>query len=198
MDRSLSPPPHTLISEHMRRQNELLHAGKEGFGGSGHKHAATVIGFADMLGAETILDYGCGENTLRKKLHEMQWPGKINEYDPARRKYSKLPSPADLVVCTDVLEHVEPKKLQHVLAHLCALTLKGCFLVIATRPANKILPSGRNAHLIIEGHDWWRERIMSASGGLLTSWRLLASRDVRRGKDPNGPNYEARFYLVKP
>ena len=33
---------------------------------------------------------------------------------------------------------------------------------IDTQPANKILTDGRNAHLIIENEDWWRERLQFA------------------------------------
>lgn len=178
-----------LISDHMRRQNELLHAAPEGFGGSGHKHADAVIAFATELAARTLLDYGCGENTLRKKLVEKEWPGRIREYDPARKKYATMPPPCDLVVCTDVLEHVEPKRLKNVLAHLHQLTLRGCYLAIATRPANKLLPSGDNAHLIIQDAEWWKAQVMKLqwSGG----YRM---KDVRKG---NGDPHEVRFWLVR-
>jgi hypothetical protein len=33
------------------------------------------------------------------------------------------------------------------------------YIVIATRPAKNILPDGRNPHLIIEGKEWWREKL---------------------------------------
>ena len=33
------------------------------------------------------------------------------------------------------------------------------FLLIDTREAIKTLPDGRNAHLIIEGKDWWTEKV---------------------------------------
>ena len=39
---------------------------------------------------------------------------------------------------------------------------KYVWLRIDTQPANKFLTDGRNAHLIIENEDWWRERLQNA------------------------------------
>jgi len=52
------------------------------------------------------------------------------------------------------LEHVEPDRLGNVLDHIRRLSGKGCYIVIATRPAAAILPDGRNAHLIVKDADW--------------------------------------------
>jgi 2-polyprenyl-3-methyl-5-hydroxy-6-metoxy-1,4-benzoquinol methylase len=72
-----------------------------------------------------------------------------------------LPKPSDVVVCTDVLEHIEPEKLDAVLDHILRLTGYFAHLVISTRPANAVLPDGRNAHLIVETPDWWLEKILA-------------------------------------
>jgi len=64
-----------------------------------------------------------------------------------------------LVFCGDVLEHVEPACLDAVLEDLRALTLERCVMVIATRPARKRYPDGRNFHLIIENHEWWLDKV---------------------------------------
>lgn len=103
-----------------------------------------------MVDSTDILDYGCGKSTLQQQL-----PFKIQQYDPAVPKYSTLPDPADIVVCTDVLEHIEPDNLGNVLLHIHSLAKKAAFLVIATRPAKKILEDGRNAHLIVKDMVWW-------------------------------------------
>jgi 2-polyprenyl-3-methyl-5-hydroxy-6-metoxy-1,4-benzoquinol methylase len=63
--------------------------------------------------------------------------------------------PADLVCCIDVLEHIEPEYLSAVLSHLASLTKNLAFLTIHSAPAIKILPDGRNAHLIIKPMSWW-------------------------------------------
>jgi 2-polyprenyl-3-methyl-5-hydroxy-6-metoxy-1,4-benzoquinol methylase len=70
-----------------------------------------------------------------------------------------MPKPCDLVVCTDVLEHVEEDKIDSVLDHIFRLSAKSTYLVISTKPAKTILPDGRNAHLIIRPLDWWMKKI---------------------------------------
>lgn len=139
-----------MISEEYRKLNEEMHKNKEHYGVSGVKYSQQVLALAMSIQTEDILDYGCGKSTLAQNL-----PFKIHQYDPAIPKHSKLPQAADLVVCTDVLEHVEPEMLGEVLDHLKALTRRKGFFLIATREANKTLPDGRNAHLIVEDAKWW-------------------------------------------
>lgn len=131
---------------------------EQDWGGSGHKRKDIVLAFLDKCHAQTCLDYGCGQGKLKEAL-----PSRITaEYDPGVTGKRALPAPADVVVCTDVLEHIEPDKLMAVMRHIRSLARKGIYLLIATRPANKDLPDGRNAHLIIEGADWWRAKLQEA------------------------------------
>lgn len=176
-----------LISDEYLLQNRELHDAPKGFGGSGYKHAEAVAKFANEIGAKTILDYGCGESTLKKALTDMAISQAVYEWDPAIIKKSRrLPVAADLVVCTDVLEHVEPDRLMNVLGHLHQLTLRGCFLVIATRPANKLMPDGSNAHKIIEDTPFWIERVQQLK------WKVVQMLDKRKGD--NQP-HEVRLWL---
>jgi 2-polyprenyl-3-methyl-5-hydroxy-6-metoxy-1,4-benzoquinol methylase len=179
---------HELISKHALSLNRQLHDAPEGFGGSGWKHFDTVKQFADEIEARDVLDYGCGEGTLRRSFKRFGYTKTLREYDPAVRGKDRMPDPADLVVCTDVLEHVEPDKVDNVIAHLCALARKGCFLVIATRLANKELPDGRNAHLIVEGAQWWMERLTKHD------WTVLGMVEKRKG---SGEPHNVHVWLVK-
>lgn len=140
-----------LITDEYRELNEKLHASNEAYGVSGQKWAGTITDLAVAAGTQDILDYGCGKSTLAKNL-----PFKIQQYDPAIEKYAKLPEPADIVVCTDVLEHIEPELLGEVLDHLASLVKRVGFFTAATRPAVKTLEDGRNAHLIQEDARWWK------------------------------------------
>jgi hypothetical protein len=151
-----------LISEAYVAQNRALHKRPEGYGGSGHKRVRTVAEFAAELEAESLLDYGCGQGTLKTALRAAAPALDVFEYDPAIKGKDGSAKPADLVVCTDVLEHVEPEKLDAVLAHIRRLARKGAFLAIATRLAGKVLPDGRNAHLIVEPASWWLPRLATA------------------------------------
>ena len=56
----------------------------------------------------------------------------------------------------ELMEHIEPECLEEVLDNLQWLSLKAVFLVIATRPAKKMLADGRNAHLIAFMDDYSR------------------------------------------
>ena len=170
-----------LISDEYLRQNILLHRAPEGFGGSGWKQAQNVLAFAGELKATSILDYGCGEGTLRKELIKLGYTGNIFEYDPAVKGKDILPKMAELVVCTDVFEHVEPDRLPAVLNHFEKTAIKGAYVVIATRLANKTLPDGRNAHLIVQPYEWWLPKF--------EGWKIL--------RQDGKPSHDLKLWLVK-
>jgi hypothetical protein len=139
-----------LVSPDYRRQLEEMHRSRR-WGADGYKHADAVRALIEQFKPSTILDYGCGREELAKALA----PIRVSGYDPGIAGKEAMPKPCDLVVCSDVLEHIEPDRLDNVLAHLSALCAKALYLVIATRPANAVLPDGRNAHLIVQDADYW-------------------------------------------
>lgn len=144
-----------MISDQYREQNRLLHLSELDYGsGSGLKYEKFIREVMKKTGAKTVLDYGCGKGTLKDRLGDC-----VSNYDPAVDQWARDPQPADLVVCTDVLEHVEPEYLQEVLDHIRALTKKVVFIVVSCRPAKRFLPDGRNAHLIVEPQEWWEAHI---------------------------------------
>jgi hypothetical protein len=65
----------------------------------------------------------------------------------------------ECIFSNDVLEHIEPDHIHKVLKHINELSTKYLWLRIDTKPARKVLPDGRNAHLIIENIDWWTNLI---------------------------------------
>jgi len=143
-----------LISDEYRKLNEKLHEENRAYGISGVKHSQKILQLSKMYNTQDILDYGCGKSTLAANL-----PFNINQYDPCITKYKELPQPADIVVCTDVLEHIEPDCIFDVLDHIGSLMKKVTYLNIATRPANKKLPDGRNAHILIRPSAWWLDEL---------------------------------------
>lgn len=146
-----------LASSSYREQLRVKHASKS-WGNSGHHHCEIVKTFAAEIGAHSILDYGCGGGRLAKAM----MPARVREYDPGIAGKDDAPKPAGLVVATDVLEHIEPDRLEAVLAHIYRLAGKGAFLIISLRPARELLPDGRNAHLIVERATWWLARLRAA------------------------------------
>ncbi len=115
--------PFELASEEHRAAMKQRH--EAGWNSSGHAHAEDVVRFADDLGAASILDYGCGSKSLERAATD-KFKRRIVSYDPAFG--TGLPKPSDLIVCTDVLEHVEPDKLDNVIAHIKSLAAKGIYL----------------------------------------------------------------------
>jgi len=143
-----------LISAEYRKQNEQLHRENLAYGVGGGKHAETVQKLMKSTNSESVLDYGAGKGYLAKSL-----PFPIWEYDPAIEGKDASPRPADLVVCTDVLEHIEREKLLPVLADLKRCVKKIGFFTINTGPARKTLPDGRNTHLIQKDAAWWKTKL---------------------------------------
>lgn len=157
---------HELISPKYAAMQRILHAQPKGYGDHGDKWAETVLALIAEVGATSVLDYGCGQGALRDAVMGDRRPGmwlRFDEYDPAVEHKTEMPGPADLVVCTDVLEHVEPEKLPAVLAHLKMLARKAVFVVVALGPDGKQLADGRNAHLIQRPAQKWR-RMVAAAG----------------------------------
>ena len=138
-----------LITEEYRRLNAQKHEESEVYGAMGYKLAKQVREIARKIGAHTILDYGCGKRTLERDLGYA-----INNYDPAIPGCDATPDPADLVVCCDVLEHIEPECLDAVLDDLQRVTKNTIMFLIDTQAAQKHLADGRNAHAIIEEPEW--------------------------------------------
>lgn len=145
------------ISDAYVAQLRELHE-RDAWGGGAFKHAEAIRYLTKKVQARTILDYGCGPGTLKTELANIAPQLDVREYDPAVPGKDGLPEPADIVACIDVLEHIEPDRLDAVLQHLYDLTIKAAYFYIATRPAQKRLPDGRNAHLIIDNESWWYDQ----------------------------------------
>lgn len=146
------------ISAEYRELNRRLHETNGAYGAHSSKWALLVEKIAKTLECRSVLDFACGKGTLGMAIgHKFDW----REYDPAIPGKDNFPGPADLVVATDVLEHVEPEYLDDFLDSLERLAVKAVFMNVATRPARKFLEDGRNAHLTIEPIEWWIPKLNS-------------------------------------
>lgn len=149
-----------LISKDYQRLNYELHKDSPEYGTHAADSVQAIAAIARACGARRILDYGCGKGLLKPALKKVLPHIIVDEYDPAIPGKRELPkTPADMVVCLDVMEHIEPVFLDDVLASIRRLTIKWAFLSIATIPAQKTLADGRNAHLIVETEDWWLQKL---------------------------------------
>lgn len=153
MPRSFWKKEMDLITETYRGLNAELHRRNHRYGIGGSQHWRKIVPLLKVYKIKTILDYGCGKGTLSKVIH-------CTNYDPCVPEFNHEPVPHDLVVCTDVLEHIEPELLENVLTHIHSLTLKlGYFSIANRRDKSKNLPDGSNPHRIIESAEWWEERL---------------------------------------
>ena len=151
-----------LVSDHYAKQLSQLHNIRKSFGGSSsYKH---INEWLANNKCHSVLDYGCGKGNVFKNIQKKFPLIDCRGYDPGVPEYAVMPEiPAELVICADVLEHIEPELIDNVLKHIESLTLKTAYLIIDTRPAHKNLPDGRNAHLIIEDQDWWTNKILTVT-----------------------------------
>lgn len=161
-----------LISKQYLKLNRRLHKSPRGFGASGHRWSDIIMDRMVRNKWTSLLDYGCGRETLWAGARR-HWYGKnvvYCGYDPAVDGRQRRPSGVfDLVACTDVMEHVEPKYLDAVIVDIFSFAKFAVFLNIALKPANKRLPDGRNTHLIIKSREWWMCKLCSIVGN---GWTL--------------------------
>ena len=109
----------------------------------------------------SILDFGCGKGRLIKTIKDAYPNIDVLGYDPANPDFNKDIDDIqiDMIISSDVLEHVEPEYIDNTLKFLQTKS-KMFYHLIACSPAKLILPDGRNAHLIVEDDRWWRQRFL--------------------------------------
>jgi len=153
------------ISEEYARQLSQLHDEKASFGDA--KGLKTIEKWLKEYKPQSVIDYGCGKGGVVLALRENY--DKINTigYDPGMPGFDNKPDGTfDMLISTDVLEHIEPVFLDAVLKEIHGYFDKCAFLIIATSPAKKFLPDGRNAHLIVETPGWWKDRLEKNMPGI--------------------------------
>lgn len=152
-----------MISDAYRALNAKLHRDDRKYGIGGARWAPHVQTLAAFLGAETVLDYGCGKGMLGRELARQRVPFTVAEYDPCVPGKDAPPAPADVVVCADVLEHVETEHVDAVLAHVVALTRCVALISVCIVEGKRRLPDGRPAHVTVQPEAWWLEAIARAA-----------------------------------
>jgi hypothetical protein len=149
-----------LITDEYREMQRKLHENPD-YGVASVQYAPLVADVLQAVGTRELLDYGAGKGrlgeTLRKHIKE---PLLIHHYEPAVPEWSRPPEPCGFVACIDVLEHIEPHLIDNVLDDLKRVTRGVGVFTIHTEAAKKVLPDGRNAHLIQQPPDWWLPKIM--------------------------------------
>lgn len=155
------PAPGAVISEEYRRTQAELHASNDAYGIASVGFAPLVADILNKTQIGELLDYGAGKGRLGQALGDhIDHPVRVRMYEPSRPDWAATPSPAPMVACIDVLEHVEPDCLDAVLDDLKRCVERVGFFTVHTGPAVKVLPDGRNAHLIQETPAWWLPKLL--------------------------------------
>lgn len=153
-------------------QNEIIEEYKELHKGSRFsrgtallKHVPELTRLAQLLNVSSVLDYGCGKAVFWKTPN---WRGIFNNvigdltlYDPAVPEFSTPPPDTrfDMVICTDVLEHVHPDHTVEFLDRLLLYTRRVLFLNVSTTLAKKTFKDGTNLHINVRTRNEWEKLI---------------------------------------
>lgn len=124
-------------------------------------HVKSIRKLIEETDSRTMLDFGCGRGDAYRSPHKLYkqlglpWSA-VTLYDPAFRPTSALPTGKyDLVICSDVLEHIPEDEVDEFVARLFGYAKKAVWASVCCRPAKKTFPDGRNLHVTVQPFAWW-------------------------------------------
>lgn len=151
-----------MITEEYRKQLVNIHE-KTNWGVNSRRAVPQVYNIPELIqnySIQTLFDFGCGQGGLHRYLEKKYNLKNAKGYDPCVKKYETIPTETfDMLISLDVLEHIEPEYINDTLELINSKFTKISFLNIHTSKAKRILPDGRNAHLIQEQPEWWKEKV---------------------------------------
>jgi hypothetical protein len=162
-----------LLSKGYRALLQQKHAARP-WGGTGELWAPVIAPlFTAKDDVVTVLDFGCGRGTFKPAFLALRPGAIVDEYDPGVKGKDVLPPGRyDLVVCTDVMEHVEEEYVPAALQTIHDLTARWVFFNIVLELAGSKLPDGRNTHITIQPDRWWIAQVLKNMPGF--HWTLHA------------------------
>jgi trans-aconitate methyltransferase len=165
--------------------------------GKRKKFPEMIFKLIDENNISSILDYGCGKGDLTSLLKELYPTKKIVGWDPAFNKIDELPEKVDMIITTDVLEHIEPELLDHVLTDLINRSQKLVYHFIACYSAVAKLDDGRNAHLIVKTPDWWQDKMDNLDAKIIYENSFSFIKPIKTEKKRLAvTNYEVALMLL--
>lgn len=132
----------------------MIHAAQPSYGSADRKMMRYINPLIESLNCARVIDYGCGKGALGKFI-QASTGIETQFYDPYVPEFSTRPDGRfDLLVNTDVLEHIPENSLLSVLDDMKSFS-DHCFFVISTRYAEQLLSDGQNAHCTVQPEAWW-------------------------------------------
>lgn len=180
-----------MISDTYKKQLRQIH--EELPFGKRNKFPKDLQRFVESINPRSILDFGCGKGRLVERLKETYPAIEVSGYDPGNKEFD-VPLDniyVDLLISSDVLEHVEPQYIDQTLEFLSQRS-QYIYHLIALSPAKLILPDGRNAHLILESKEWWRDKFIALN------YNIIQEDYLETWKTPKGQNKKMHIekYLI--
>jgi len=152
-------------SEGLIAQYQALH--REGIthfpGYSILPHAYLVHRLCRKFKPKSLLDFGCGAGLQYHKERLQDWFGIMPYlYDPAVPMFETPPPKGatfDGIICSDVMEHIAERDIPDTIRYLTDTARQFIFFTICCRPARRLLPDGRNAHVTLRTEAWWHDQV---------------------------------------
>lgn len=158
----------SLVPEYRK----MAKAGSDNFHGcSILQHADSISKMVRVLRVKTYLDFGCGRGDAYRSPHKL-WHHlgldrkNVTLFDPAFSRDNVLPPTGrkfDLVVCSDVLEHLPEGEVDAFIERLFSYARHGVWASVCCRPAKKFFSDGRNLHVTVKSFSWWFEKFEAAA-----------------------------------
>jgi len=146
-----------MNKEYIAAEYRRMHDQGKFTGASLKPHLAKINNLVREYNVNSLLDYGCGKALIHDK-HRLA--KEVTLYDPYYEPYSKKPiGDFDMVICTDVLEHIPEDEVGKVLADLINYADKVLYVAICTKPAKKTFKNGENVHLTVKPKEWWEQML---------------------------------------
>lgn len=156
------------LDETLPRMYAELHAQGAFQGESWRVHLPAFHRFNGSGNNSPVLDFGCGPRGGLAAEFPGHTPYVVIPYDPYVPQHAGDPwgQPFRTFFSADVFEHLPIHQLTSLLLRLRKRpALKRLFIALSTRPANKILPNGLNAHLTVQPAVWWEGFLQGAFAG---------------------------------
>lgn len=185
-----------IINQDYKDQLAVMHS--QGRFVRGSKILSTINPFLKQYQPTSILDFGCGHGALMNGICEAYPNIRVDGYDPGSASHNEMPVQSfDCVISADVFEHIEPEHLDQTLAEIGQKMQRVGWFRIACYPAKKELPDGRNAHLIVEQPEWWRDRLLKNMPIEIVHEEISVFDKSHKWPNVKGCNYDVTVLRVK-
>jgi hypothetical protein len=163
--------------------NELSHHYKQ-MALVGYFRGLTVVKYEESIrqliqesSSTTLLDFGCGAGDQYNSPHCLHDALGIKRadvalYDPSFETHDSKPAGQfDIVISSDVLEHIPEPQVDDFITELFGYAKKAVWASVCCRPAKKRFPgTDINLHVTLHPLPWWLAKFEAASraaGGTL-------------------------------